>query len=223
MDNNAPRHRILLVDDHPIMRDGISQVINQQPDMEVYREASSAGEALKALETFIPDLAIVDISLNDINGIELIKEMKMKFRDFPVLVLSMHPESLYAERVLRAGGRGYIMKHESAEKVMQAIRRVLSGKIHLSPEISEAILNRIAKARPSRETRLPVNNLSDRELEVFRLIGRGLKPHQIANRLYLSVKTIETYYSRLKHKLHLKNALELRQKAIEWQKMEPDG
>lgn len=216
---NSRKSRILLVDDHPIMRDGISRIINQQPDMEVHHEASSAREALKILDSAIPDLAIVDISLKDISGLELIKEMKIRYRDFPVLVLSMHSENLYAERVLKAGARGYIMKHEPADQLMDAIRRVLQGKIHLSPGISEMILDRLTRTETT-GSRLSVDSLSDRELEVFRLIGQGLKPHQIAEKLFLSVKTIETYYSRLKLKLNLENALQLRQKAIQWQKTE---
>ena len=220
--NNQQKSRILLVDDHPIMRDGISQIINQQPDMEVCCEAGSAREALKMLESAIPDLAIVDISLKDISGIELIKEMKAKFQDFPILVLSMHAESLYAERALKAGAKGYIMKHEPADRLMKAIRRVLRGKIYLSANISQMILHRLTGTNMA-EDQLPVDTLSDRELEVFKLIGLGLKPHQIAEKLFLSVKTIETYYSRLKQKLQLENALQLRQKAIQWQKTENQG
>ena len=219
---HTQKSRILLVDDHPIMRDGISQIINQQPGMEVCCEASSARDALKMLESSIPDLAVVDISLKDISGIELIKEMKVKFPDFPILVLSMHSESLYAERALKAGARGYIMKHEPADRLLEAIHRVLSGKIYLSTNISETILSRLVRKNTT-DGQPPVDTLSDRELEVFKLIGLGLKPHQIAEKLFLSVKTIETYYSRLKQKFNLENALQLRQKAIQWQKMDNQG
>lgn len=205
---------ILLVDDHPIMRDGISQLITLQPDLEVCGEAGSASEALKFLQKNSPDLAIIDISLKDINGIELIKEIKTTNYQFPILVLSMHPETLYAERAIRAGAKGYIMKHEPAEKLLKAIRKVLKNKIYLSPEMSEALLDTLLSEK--QETPGPaINRLSDRELEVFTLLGKGLKPKQIAEKLLLSTKTIETYSLRIKQKLNLKNSSQLIQTAIQ--------
>ncbi|MCP4147799.1 MAG: response regulator transcription factor [bacterium] len=212
-------YSILLVDDHPIMRDGIAQVIKQQPDLEVRGEAGSAAEALKLLQNTLPDLAIIDISLKDISGIELIKEIKSQFKPFPILVLSMHPESLYAERAVRAGARGYIMKHEPADKLLKAIRRTMQNKIYLSTEMSEKLLDTLLSDSPNSGDS-KIHSLSDRELEVFRLLGNGLKPRQIAAKLFLSVKTIETYGLRLRQKLNAKNASELLQMAIKWQKEE---
>lgn len=209
------RRSILLIDDHPIMRDGISQLILQQPDLEVCGEAGSAAEALKFLRKTTPDLAIVDISLKDINGIELIKEIKATLKSLPMLVLSMHEETLYAERAIRAGARGYIMKHEPAEKLLQAIRRVLKGKLYLSAEMSEKLLDMLVGEKTDTPGPL-TSRLSDRELEVFELLGKGLKPGRIAEKLFLSVKTIETYLLRIKQKLNLKDSSELLQAAIEW-------
>lgn len=205
---------ILLVDDHPIMRDGIAQLIAQQPDLEVCGEAGGAGETLKFLETTTPDLAIIDISLKDINGIELIKEIKMQSKTFPMLVLSMHPETLYAERALRAGARGYIMKHEPAEKLLKAIRRVLKGKIYLSADMSEKLLDTLLGEKNDADGP-QTGKLSDRELEVFKLLGKGLKPRQIADKMFLSVKTIETYLSRIKQKLNFNDSSEMLRAAIE--------
>jgi len=215
MNDRQNKYSIMIVDDHPIIREGISKIINQQPDLDVRSEASSAREAMTKLREAIPDLAIIDVSLKNTTGIELIEEIKSTFSDFPILVLSMHSESLYAERALRAGARGYIMKHEPAEEVIKAIRQVLGGKIYLSQEMSEKILDRLSGVKHSGVDSL-INSLSNRELEVFKLVGSGLKPHEIAEKLFLSVKTIETYYSRLKLKLNLKDASELRQAAIHW-------
>ncbi len=213
---------ILLVDDHPIMRDGISQLIALQPDLEVCGEAGSAMEALKFLRKQTPDLAIVDISLKDINGIELIKEIKAGPHNFPILVLSMHPETIYAERAVRAGARGYIMKHEPAEKLLQAIRRVLKGKIYLSAEMSESLLDMLLGEKQE-DSGPSINRLSDRELEVFTLLGKGLKPKQIAEKLFLSIKTIETYSLRIKQKLNLKDSSQMLQAAIEWNRDRDKG
>lgn len=209
------KHSIVVVDDHPIIREGISKIINQQKDMEVVGEAVNVNEAIKILKKKNPDMAIVDISLKDSNGIDLIKEVKSKIGTLPILVLSMHPETLYAERVLRAGARGYIMKHEPPEKIIHAIRKVLEGKIYLSEDISEKILSGLTGVTP-KDTQSAIGSLSDRELEVFRLIGEGFKPHQIADQLFLSVKTVETYTFRLKQKLNLDSASELRLFAIKW-------
>ncbi len=221
--NDAKKHRsILLVDDHPIMRDGISQLIALQPDLEVCGEAGSAGDALKLLRKITPDLAIVDISLKDINGIELIKEIKAGSHPFPILVLSMHPESLYAERAIRAGARGYIMKHEPAEKLLAAIRRVLDGKIYVSAEMSESLLDLLLGEKHT-SPGPSINRLSDRELEVFTLLGKGLKPRQMAKKLLLSIKTIETYLLRIRQKLNLKDSSQMLQAAIEWNREQGTG
>lgn len=222
MSNHKRHSSILLVDDHPIMRDGISQLIALQPDLEVCGEAGSARDALKFLQNKTPDLAIVDISLKDINGIELIKEIKSGSHHFPILVLSMHPETLYAERAIRAGARGYIMKHEPAEKLLAAIRRVLDGKIYLSAEMSESLLDMLLGEKQD-SSEPSINRLSDRELEVFTLIGKGLKPRQIAEKLFLSIKTIETYSLRIKQKLNLKDSSQMLQAAIEWNREKDKG
>ncbi len=209
------KSRIFIVDDHPIMRDGIAQLVNQQPDLEVCGEASSAPEALEALGRVGPDLMLVDISLTGMDGIELIKIVKKRDAALPMLVLSMHAEALYAERAVRAGAKGYVMKHASPETLLQAIRRVLSGKLFLSPEMTEKLLEKAARDGLAVDGS-PVAVLSDREVEIFKLIGQGFKPHRISEELHLSVKTVETYYSRIKQKLGLKDASELLQMAIAW-------
>ncbi len=207
---------IMIVDDHPIMRAGISQLIDLQEDLEVCGEVSSAREAMAYLKKKLPDMAIIDLSLKDISGIDLIKEIKVIYKKLPILVLSMHSETIYAERVLRAGAKGYIMKHEPAEKLLKAIRRVLEEKTYLSEAMSDLILDKMSGGGASDSTTDLINSLSDRELEVFKLIGEGHKPHQIADTLFLSVKTIETYYARLKQKFNIKTASELRKTAISW-------
>ncbi len=209
------RNSIFIVDDHPLMRDGISQLINQQADLEVCGTASSAPEALDALNGIDPDLLLVDISLTGMDGIELIKIVKKRKGRLPMLVLSMHAEALYAERAVRAGAKGYVMKHASADTLLAAIRKVLAGKIYLSPAMTEKLLEKAAGSElTGNET--PIDCLSDRELEIFKLIGHGLRPHGIAEELQLSVKTVETYYSRIKQKLNIKDASELLQMAIAW-------
>lgn len=209
------KNSIFIVDDHPIMRDGISQLIDQQADLEVCGTASSAPEALDALNNMDPGLLLVDISLPGMDGIELIKIVKKRKARLPMLVLSMHAEGLYAERAIRAGAKGYVMKHASSETLLAAIRKVLAGKICLSPAMTEKLLEKAAGNEPP-GSGSPVDDLSDRELEVFKLIGRGLRPQRIAEELQLSIKTVETYYSRLKLKLNVKDASELLQKAIAW-------
>lgn len=206
---------IFIVDDHPIMRDGISQLIDQQPDLVVCGSASSAPEALNALAAAAPDLLLVDISLAGMSGIDLIKIVKKRLPRLPLLVLSMHSEDLYAERAIRAGAKGYVMKHASAGTLLAAIRRVLEGKVYLSAAMTEKLLEKAAGSEPDM-SRSPIEDLSDRELEIFKLIGRGLRPQRIAEELQLSIKTVETYYSRLKLKLGVKDAAGLLQLAIAW-------
>lgn len=211
-----PKKAVFIVDDHPIMRDGISQLIDQQADLAVCGSASSAPQALDALAAgAAPDLLLVDISLTGMSGIDLIKIVRKRRPRLPALVLSMHSEDLYAERAIRAGARGYVMKHASAGVLLAAIRRVLEGKVYLSPAMTEKLLAKATGGeRPAAES--PVSDLSDRELEIFRLVGSGLKPQRIAEELQLSVKTVETYYSRLKLKLGARDAAELLQLAIAW-------
>lgn len=208
---------IFVVEDHPIMRDGISQLINQQADLEVCGEASSGPEALDALETMNPDLLLVDISLPGMDGIELIKIVKKRKERLPMLVLSMHTEGLYAERAIRAGAKGYVMKHASSDMLLAAIRKVLAGKVSLSPVMTEKLLEKLTGDRLV-GSESPIACLSDRELEIFKLIGHGLRPQRISEELNLSVKTVETYYSRIKQKLDIKDASELLQMAIAWHK-----
>lgn len=213
--NGKRKRSIFIVDDHPIMRDGISQLINQQSDLEVCGEASSARDALDALERVEPDLMLVDISLTGMDGIELIKVMKKSRPRLPSLVLSMHSESLYAERAVRAGAKGYVMKDVPADTLLSAMRRVLSGKLYLSLEMTDKFLEKAASNDPNR-AESPLACLSDREIEIFKMIGRGLKPQRISEKLHLSIKTVETYSSRIKHKLNFKDSSELLQMAIAW-------
>lgn len=215
MKRKKRKSRIFIVDDHPIMRDGIAQLVNQQPDLEICGEASSAPEALEALEDLKPDLMVVDISLAGMDGIELIKIVKKRRSGLPMLVLSMHAEGLYAERAIRAGAKGYVMKHISPETLVEAMRRVLSGKMFLSPEMTERLLEKATRDGLAGDES-PLACLSDREVKIFKLIGQGLKPQRISEELHLSVKTVETYSSRIKAKLGLKDASELLQLAIAW-------
>ena len=210
-----PKTRVLLVDDHPILRRGLAQLINQEADMMVCGEAEDAPKAFEAVSTLQPDVAVFDISLKGGNGIELIKNVKARFPDLPILVLSMHDESLYAERALRAGSLGYIMKEEAIEQVLVAIRRVLLGEIFLSDKMKAKMLQQLANGK-AKAFVSPIEHLTDRELEVFRLIGEGRSTRQIAGELHLSVRTVEAYREYIKGKLNLKNATELVQHAFHW-------
>lgn len=214
------RRRIFIVEDHPIFRLGMTELINDEPDLVVCGDADTVQGALSAIEELSPDLVIADISLREGDGIELIKALQRRCPGLPVLVLSMHSEALYAERALAAGARGYIMKQEAMDRVVGAVRIVLTGRIYASDAVKERILNGLFQ--PAGDTRPPaVNRLTDRELEVFRLIGRGLSTKEIAHTLNLSIKTIGTYRERIKEKLHLKHATELVQFAVHWAC--PDG
>ncbi|MCX5660014.1 MAG: response regulator transcription factor [Planctomycetota bacterium] len=210
------RARIVLVDDHPIVRHGLAQVIAREPDMEVCGEASNAGEAIQLISACMPDLVVVDLTLQDGDGIELIKDIKARHEPIKMLVSSMHDETLYAERALRAGAAGYINKAASREQVTGAIRQVLRGKIYLSDSVSNRLLQRVVD-RNDDATQSPVEKLSDRELAVFDMIGQGLSTRQIAERLHLSVKTIETYREHIKSKLSLSKSSELVRHAVRWQ------
>ena len=207
--------RVLVVDDHPIIRRGLADLINQEEDLDVCGEATDAHEAIEMVGSLKPDIALVDISLKEINGIELIKHLKGRNAKLPMLVLSMHDETLYAERALRAGARGYVMKQEPPETVIGAIRKVLNGEIYVSEKMSSRLISRMADGNAD-PTGNPLERLSDRELEVFQLIGQGLRTRQIAERLCLSIKTIESYREHIKHKLDLQNSAELFQHALQW-------
>lgn len=209
------KKQILVVEDHPIFRLGLRELINQEPDMVVCGEAQDAQTAWHAVQALNPDLVIADITLEDGDGIEFAKQIKRHYRNLPVLILSMHDEFLYAERALHAGARGYIMKQEAMESVVTAVRQVLAGKIYLNERMKEHILTHLSMARQDRELP-PMARLTDRELEVFNLIGRGLSTRDIAGRLNLSVKTIGTHRERIKVKLGLKNANELLRHAVNW-------
>ena len=219
MKSKAPpaknKKRILIVDDHPMMRQGLSLLIGLQPDLLACGESASAEHALGAIKGLKPDLVLADISLPGKNGLELIKDFQAVQPGLPVLVISMHDESLYAERVLRAGGRGYIMKQEGGEKLMQAIRRVLDGKIYVSEKMSALILESFAGGRAGSESS-PMEKLSDREFEVFEHIGQGLKTRDIAEKLHLSVKTVDVHRANIKKKLGLASAPELIRFAVRW-------
>jgi len=209
------KKKVLIVDDHPILRKGLSMLINQEPDLTVVAEAENAQLALEMIEAHKPDMLIVDISLPGIDGIELIKTVKLSYRDLPSLVVSMHDESLFAERALRAGARGYIMKQEALEKVLVAIRRVLAGEIFVSDRITTSMLEKLVSS-DDKAISSPIGLLSNRELTVFRMIGQGLKTSQIAEKLHLSVKTIESYRAHIKEKLKLSDGTELLKYAIQW-------
>jgi DNA-binding NarL/FixJ family response regulator len=209
------KYRVLLIDDHPILRKGLAELINQEPDLIVCGEAEEAPKAFEAVGVLNPDVALVDISLKGGNGLELIKNIKARYPDLPLLVLSMHDETLYAERALRAGSLGYIMKEEAIEKVLTAIRHVIAGEIFLSDRMKGRMLNQLVGGRIKQGTS-SIDNLSDRELEVFRLIGEGRGTRQIAEELRLSVRTVEAYREYIKDKLNLKNGTELVQHAFQY-------
>jgi DNA-binding NarL/FixJ family response regulator len=214
--NSVTKKRtVFLVDDHPIVRQGLTLLINQEPDLTVCGQAEEMHSALQAIQGFHPDIMIVDISLNGPDGLELLKNIRAKNSGMPVLILSMHDESIYAERALRAGANGYIMKQEATEKVLVAVRRILAGEIYVSDRVGNHMLQHyIRGASPLPQS--SVAELTDRELEVFRLIGEGHGTRQIAEELHLSVKTVESYQAHIKDKLSLRSARELVQHAIQW-------
>jgi DNA-binding NarL/FixJ family response regulator len=214
-DTSGSKKRIFLVDDHPLVREWLTNLINQQPDLSVCGEAETAPEAMQAILASKPDIAIVDISLKKSSGIELIKGLKQSSPATAVLVLSMHEESHYAERALRAGARGYIMKRETTRKVISAIRQVLAGGVYISEEIATSLAAQFVSGKPQAQNS-PVDQLSDRELEVFELLGQGRGTRQIAEVLRVSVKTVQAYCARIKEKLSLSSATELLREAVRW-------
>jgi DNA-binding NarL/FixJ family response regulator len=209
------KHSVFLVDDHPLVREWLTNLINQQPDLAVCGEAENGPEAMKAILAIKPDVAIIDISLKDSSGIELIKNIKQCRPGVAMLVLSMHEESHYAERALRAGARGYIMKRETTRKVITAIRQVLAGQLAVSESVASSMAAQFVSGK-SLATQSPVEQLSDRELEVFELLGQGQGTRQIAERLHVSVKTVQAYCARIKEKLNLGSATELLREAVRW-------
>jgi DNA-binding NarL/FixJ family response regulator len=211
----SAKKRIVLVDDHPMMREGLAQLVGHEPDLQVSSQAESAAQALDAVNAQIPDLLLLDISLPDRSGLELIKDLHTLHPQLPILVVSMHDESIYAERVLRAGGRGYIMKQEGGKKLMQAIRQVLAGQVYVSEKMSAKILE-LFSGRRAESAQSSVEKLSDREFEVFQLIGQGQGTRQIAERLRLSVKTVEVHRTNIRKKLEVANSTELVRYAVRW-------
>jgi DNA-binding NarL/FixJ family response regulator len=201
------------VDDHPLVREWLTNLINQQSDLSVCGEAATAAEAVQRITDLKPEVAVVDIALKDSSGIELIKDLRKTCPDLVLLVLSMHEESHYAERALRAGAKGYIMKRETTKKVIEAIRTVLEGKFYLSEAIAQAVTAQFVEGK-TLATLSPVEQLSDRELAVFSLLGKGLGTRQIAETLRVSVKTVQAYCARIKEKLNLRSATELVREAI---------
>lgn len=218
----ARKATVLLVDDHPIVRQGLTQLINQEPDLAVCAQAEDSSGAIHAIEVHRPDVVVLDISLNGPDGLAVLKDIRMSHGTLPVLVLSMHDESLYAERVLRAGANGYIMKQEATEKVLVAVRRILNGEIYVSDRIANRLLKHYITGSGALRNST-IADLSDRELEVFRLIGEGHGTRQIAEELHVSVKTVESYQAHIKEKLSLRSARELMQHAIQWNMNEKTG
>jgi DNA-binding NarL/FixJ family response regulator len=216
MNNNQRKPaRVLIVDDHPPVREALALRIARQPDLEVCGEAADVGEALRLLADARPDVAVVDITLKSGDGIDLIKRIRDRDDHVRVLVWSMHAESLYAERALRAGALGYVNKDQATGTIVEAIRRVRDGKVWLSEVMADRMLRRAVGGRAG-VTTSPVDALADRELEVFRLIGRGVKTAEIADRLHLSVKTVETYRDRIRQKLDLADGTQLAHYATQW-------
>jgi DNA-binding NarL/FixJ family response regulator len=213
MSNN--KTRILIVEDHPIFLLGMSELINQEGDMMVCGSADDVSEGRKAVKHLQPDMVIVDLSLKSSSGIDLVKEISALYKKLPVLVLSMHDESLHAERCLLAGARGYIMKEEASKSVVEAIRQIRAGDVYVSQRIMGTILNKFQN-RPASFHKSPIQGLSDREMEIFRLIGKGLSTGQIACQLNLSVKTVGTYRERIKEKLGLQHGGDLTKYAVLW-------
>ena len=207
--------RIVIVDDHPLFRKGLEQLIHSDGTFAVCGEAGNGADAMEVIRKLNPNLAIVDLSLPGANGIELIKNIRAEFPKLPILVLSMHDESLYALRALRAGAEGYVMKHEAMANVIQAIREVFNGRPYLSPAMAAQVITKFAHRNAEGEAD-PVERLSDRELEILELIGKGREVRQIAKLLHLSPKTVETHRAHIKDKLDLKNSREVARFALQW-------
>lgn len=212
----AARSRVFIVDDHAMFREGLRQIIERDPGFTVCGDAAEAEEALRGIRETKPDVALVDISLAGTSGIDLIKTLKAEDADLPILVISMHDELLYAERALRAGAMGYVMKHEPGKTVKAALRKVLGGDMHLSDRMTRNVVAKFARGQPSASAASPVQALSDRELEVFRFLGQGKGVREIAELLGVSVATVNTFRNRIKEKLLLKSSTEVMLHAIQW-------
>jgi DNA-binding NarL/FixJ family response regulator len=215
-----PKIKIFLVDDHPLVREWLTNLIHQQPDLVVCGEAEDAPHAIQEITAQKPEVAIVDISLKEGSGLELIKHLKVLQPHLAIIVLSMHDEDLYAERALRAGARGYIMKRETAKKIIMAIRQVLEGKIYMSNNLAATFAEKFVDGRLPASGSL-VEQLTDRELEVFHLLGKGCETRQVAQMMMVSIKTVQTHCAHIKEKLKLTNAAELLREAVRWQENYP--
>jgi DNA-binding NarL/FixJ family response regulator len=211
---SGKKYRVLLVDDHPLVRRGLAEVISREPDMETCGEAADVAEAISEVERSKPDIVVVDLTLKTGHGLELLERLKAHVPNLKTLVSSMHDETLFAERVLRAGARGYVTKQEPPETLVRAIRQVLRGELYLSPRMTSRLLNRVVVGASTQED--PVQNLSNREVEVYEMIGQGLTIQQIASRLHLSPKTVETHREKIKQKLNVKSSAELNRRAVQW-------
>lgn len=209
------KKKVIIVDDHPLMRKGLAMTLEYERGLDICAQAESAEEALEKLEEVNPDIAVVDISLPGMSGLELIKHLKIFNEDLKIIVVSRHDEALYAERAIRAGARGYVMKLEAGDVIVDAVNKVLMGGIYVSPEINERLLMGMLSGKTT-TTNSPLELLSDRELEIFELTGHGMATRDIAERLHLSIKTVESYRARIKNKLDLQNATELLQHAVQW-------
>src|ERR1043166_5989748 len=209
--------RIMLVDDHPVVREGLAESINRESDLTVCAQAEDHHAALKAVETAKPDLVVIDLMLRNSSGFELIKDIHSRWPRILILVVSMHDETLYAERVLRAGAQGYITKQEATRDILLAIRRVLSGGIYLNERTASTVLSRLASKTQAVSDSI-ADLLADRELQVFELTGQGLSTREIAGQLHIDVKTVDTYRARIKEKLNLKSSSQMLQLAIRWSK-----
>ena len=216
VERGQPRRNILIVDDHPIFREGLSQSINREQDLTVCDEAENAAQAMECVQRLRPDLVIVDITLPGKSGLELIRDFRALYPDLALLVVSMHDESLYASRILRAGARGYVMKQESPRILLQAIRHVLDGGIHVSERMSAQILESYSGQHTHSSTS-PIEQLTDREFEVFHLIGQGRNNQEIAGQLHLSFKTVAVHQANIRHKLNLKSSSDLIRFAVRWE------
>jgi len=211
----ARKSRVFIVDDHPLVREGLTNLINGQDDLIVCGEAKDSARAINGVVKARPDVALIDISLENESGFELIKQLRSQFPQVALIILSMHDEGLYAERALRAGARGYVMKHETSKSVLASIRQVLGGGVYVSEKIVKRMALRIASSREAL-ARSPIERLSDRELEIFRLLGQGRTPSQIAGDLNLSLKTVQAYCARAKEKFGVTSLSELLRAAIRW-------
>ncbi len=208
-------HRVLIVDDHPIVRKGLSMVLEQEDDLEVCGQAESARDAIELVRQEQPDIALIDLALKDSSGLELIKDIKSRFPDVLMLVLSMRDEGFYAERVLRAGARGYVTKSEGSKMVLEAIHKILQGRIHVSPNIADRVMHKLVEGSNEPGESL-VARLTNRELEVFTLLGNGMPTREVADQLNISTKTVDSHREHIKSKLGLTNATDLLKHAIQW-------